>query len=214
VKKLIFLFFISSQIYIQKVQFSGQLLDKHTNEPMDYANISFLKTNLGISSQVHGVFNLEIDEQLLQEKVHVSCLNYKDTIVFAKQLRHKNLFLPPIHIVLNEVILLKRIEKIIVLGDVKKKISGVHTSGMRMIAKYFPKDKRSECCIYLETLEIYFAKKRSHRKKSKFRIRFFDKDKKTGLPKNYILNTSLALEIKDGQKKVTIDISRYNLEMP
>jgi hypothetical protein len=35
-----------------------------------------------------------------------------------------------------------------------------------------------------------------------------------GLPKNDILSTSLALEIKDGQKKVTIDISKYNLEIP
>jgi hypothetical protein len=213
-KKLVFLFFISSQIYSQKVQFKGKLLDKNTSKPIAYANISFLKTNLGISSQVNGVFNLEIDKKLLQETVHISCLNYKDTIVFAKQLQNKNLFLQPIDIVLNEVILLKRIEKIIVLGEVKKKISGVHTSGMRMIAKYFPKDKRSECCIYLETLEIYFAKKLSHRKKSKFRIRVFDKDTKTGLPKNDILNTSLELEIKDGQKKVTIDISGYNLEMP
>jgi hypothetical protein len=95
-------------------------------------------------------------------------------------LQQKKLSLQPINIVLNEVILLKRIEKIIVLGEIKKKISGVHTSSMRMIAKYFPKDKRSECCLYLETLEIHFAKKLNHRKKSKFRIRVLIKIKRWG----------------------------------
>lgn len=75
-KKLIFLFFISSQIFSQNVQFKAKLLDKNTNEPIAYANISFLKSNLGISSQVNGVFNLEIDKQLLEEKVHVSCLKF------------------------------------------------------------------------------------------------------------------------------------------
>jgi hypothetical protein len=67
-KKLIFLFFVSLQIFSQKVQFKGKLLDKNTSEPIAYANISFLKTNLGISSQENGAYNLEMDKKLLQEK--------------------------------------------------------------------------------------------------------------------------------------------------
>ncbi len=85
---------------------------------------------------------------------------------------------------------------------------------MRMLAKYFPNDKRVKCCSYLEKIEIHFAKKSNHRKKSKFRIRIFNKDDKTGLPNEDVLNINLPVEIEEGQKMTSIDISKYNLEMP
>jgi hypothetical protein len=90
----------------------------------------------------------------------------------------------------------------------------VYTSGVRMLAKYFPNDKRVNCCSNLETIDIHFAKRSKHRKKSKFRIRVFTKDEHTGLPKEDILNVNLTSEIEDGQEVTTIDISNYNIEMP
>ncbi|MEE9409230.1 MAG: hypothetical protein V3V28_14285 [Polaribacter sp.] len=213
-KKLIFLLFISSQVFAQKVNFKGKLADKETKEPIVYANISFLDSNKGISTTEEGLFSMNLQERYLNSKVHISCLNYKDTVVLAKDIYQKTLYLKPIAEVLGEIILTKRIEKSIVLGEVKNKVQGVHTSGMRMLAKYFPNDKRANCCAYLEKIEIHFSEKNNQRKKAKFRIRILKKDKKTGLPKEDILNVNLPIEIKEGQKTTIIDISNYNLEMP
>ncbi|TXD52065.1 MULTISPECIES: carboxypeptidase-like regulatory domain-containing protein [unclassified Polaribacter] len=213
-KNLLFFLFISTQLFSQKIEFKGKLVDSKTQEPVVYANISFLNSNKGISSNEGGIFSMNLNKKYLESKVHVSCLNYKDTLVFAKDLYKKTFYLQALNIVLDEITLTKRIEKSVVLGEVKSRVEGVHTSGMRMLAKYFPKDKRASCCSYLETLEIHFSKRNAHRKKAKFRIRVFNKDTKTGMPKEDILNVNVPVEIKEGQKKVSIDIANYNLEMP
>jgi hypothetical protein len=213
-KKLLFFLLISSQVFAQKTTFKSVLLDANTKEPVVYANISFLKSNKGISSNEDGTFSMNLSEKYLNFKVHISCLNYKDTIVFAKDIQNKKLYLQPKSFVLDEIKLTKRIEKSVLLGEVKNRVQGVHTSGMRMLAKYFPNDKRANCCSFLETIEIHLAKKKNHRKKSKFRVRVFSKDEKTGLPKEDLLNINLPIEIKDGQETAIIDLSNYSIEMP
>lgn len=67
-KTIFWLLFVSSQVYAQRINFSAKLLDKKTKEPIVYANISFLKNALGVSSLEDGTFSLEIDENLLNEK--------------------------------------------------------------------------------------------------------------------------------------------------
>lgn len=204
--------FISAQIYSQRINFEGKLMDAKTQEPIVYANISFLNSDKGISSNEDGTFIMNLNEKYLDSKVHISCLNYKDTIVFAKDLYNKTLFLNPISEVLNEIVLTKVIDKSVVLDEVKKKVEAIHTSGMRMIAKYFPNSKKNTCCNYISTIEIHFSKR--HSKQSKFRFRVFDKDKKTGLPKNDLLKINLPLTLKPGDLKLTVNLEDYNIEMP
>lgn len=213
-KPILFFLLFTTQLFAQKIQFSGKLIDKKTKEPIVYANISFLNSNKGISSDEEGYFEMNLDKKYLESKLHISCLNYKDTIVFAKDLNKKSFYLRPISFVLDEVTLTKRIEKTIVLGQVKNRVVGVHTTGMRMLAKYFPNDKRTRCCKFLEKIDIHFAKRNRHRKESKFRIRIFSKDATSGLPKDDLLNVNLPVEIKNGQEKISIDVSNYNLEIP
>ncbi|PQJ79056.1 carboxypeptidase-like regulatory domain-containing protein [Polaribacter porphyrae] len=213
-KKLIFFLFISTTVFSQRINFKGKLVDKETKEPVVYANISFLKSNKGISSNEDGTFSMNLNKKYLDAKIHISCLNYKDTIVLAKNVQNSILYLQPKNVELDEITLTKKVDKSIILGEVKNRVEGVHTSGMRMLAKYFPNDKRTKCCTYLETITIHFAKRNQHRKKSKFRIRIFSKDGKTGLPKEDLLNINLPVEIESGQQKAVIDISNYNLEIP
>lgn len=211
-KKLFFLLFISSQVFAQKVNFKGKLMDKVTNEPIVYANISFLDSDKGISSQENGTFELSIDKKYLESKIHISCLNYRDTIVLAKTLYNSTLYLKSNIEVLDEVVLTKKINKEVVLDEVKKKVEGIHTSGMRMIAKYFPNTKENKCCSYISTIEIHFSKR--HSNQSKFRFRIFEKDKKTGLPTNDLLKVNLPLILKEGELKLTVNLEEYDIEMP
>lgn len=213
-KKLLFFLLISTTVFSQKINFTGKLVDKETNAPVVYANLSFLKSNKGVSSNEDGTFSMNLNKKYLAYQVHISCLNYKDTIVFAKDLQSKTLFLKPKSFILDEITLSKKVDKSVVLGEVKSRVEGVHTDGLRMLAKYFPNDKRSKCCAFIETINIHFAKRSQHRRKSKFRIRVFNKDDKTGLPKEDLLNVNLPVEIEEGQQVVSIDMSNYNLEMP
>ena len=211
-KKLLFFLFISTQVFSQRINFEGKLVDAKTQEPIVYANISFLNSDKGISSTEDGTFLMNLNEKYLNSKVHISCLNYKDTIVVAKDLYKKTLFLNPISEVLNEIVLTKKIDKCVTLDEVKKKVEAIHTSGMRMIAKYFPNSKKNSCCNYISTIEIHFSKR--HSKQSKFRFRIFDKDEKTGNPKNDLLKINIPLTLKPGDLKLTVNLEDYNIEMP
>ena len=204
-KKLIFLFFISSQMFSQNVQFKGKLLDKNTNEPIAYANISFVKTNLGISSQVNGVFNLEIDKQLLQEKVHISCLNYKDTILLAKQLQQKTLFLQPKSFELNEIIISKKVDRELVIDKYKRKELNSGFGALKnspwIVTKFFDYNMEYKKTPYLKNVTFYigeFPKAKS----GKFRVRFFSVDSLTSKPKDDFIQNQIIVNVKKRELKL------------
>ncbi|MBL4642496.1 MAG: carboxypeptidase-like regulatory domain-containing protein [Flavobacteriaceae bacterium] len=212
-KRSVFLILlVTAQVCSQQVSFKGTLLDSKTKKPVVYANISFLETTKGISSTENGSFQMYINQKYMKGKVHVSCLNYKDTIVNALELNNTVLLLQPKQHELDEVVLTKRVNRFFLQDKVKKKVHGVHSVGMRMIAKYFPNDKKNRYCNYLSKVTIYFSKR--HNKKSKFRVRVFNRDDKTGLPKEDLLNVNLPIAIKEKQLEVIVDLSLYDIEMP
>lgn len=212
IRKLFLLLFVTSQVFSQKVSFKGKLLDAKTKEPVVYANISFLESTKGISTTEDGSFHMYLDQKHLKGKIHISCLNYKDTIVNAVLINNQTLLMQPKQNTLEEVVLTKRINRTFHRDKIKKQVYGVHSAGMRMMAKYFPKDKKNKYCNFIASVTIYFSKR--HNKKSKFRVRLFNKDAITGLPKDDLLNVNLPITIKEKQLKVSVDLSNYNIEMP
>jgi hypothetical protein len=209
-KKLIFFLFISVQVFSQQLIFKGKLVDKETNKPVVYANISFLNSEKGISSQENGEFEIPIDKKLLESKIHISCLNYKDTIVFAKDLQNKTLYLKAKDIELKEIVLSKKRNKKIILDEVKKRVSPLHTAGIRMIAKYFPNELTEDFLI--EKVEIHFSKRNATN--AKFRIRIFSKDLESNFPKEDLLIESIPISIQKGQRLIEINLEDYYLSFP
>ena len=212
-KKVTFIFLLTAaSIFAQKIEFKGTLLDKITGEPIVYANLSFLDSERGISSREDGTFLMYISQKLLKGKIHISCLNYKDTIVNTSALQNATLFLQPKAEVLNEIILSRKLEKSVVLDPVKKGIISMHSRGLRMVAKYFPNTKKNKCCSYLTKVTIEFPRRINE--KSKFRFRIFDVDKKTGKPQNDLLLENIPVTIKEDQIQVELDITDHNIKMP
>lgn len=124
---------------VQKNQLTGEILNKENKEIVAYANISFLDSIDGVSSNKEGRFSLEIEKKLMNKKVHISCLNFKDTIVFARDLQNKILFLKPKNYVLNEIVISKKRNEKIILDKVKRRVIPMYSGGsVKMIAKYFP----------------------------------------------------------------------------
>lgn len=204
--------FVSVTIFARQIEFKGKLLDAETKEPVVYANLSFLETSKGISSTETGDFSIYINRNLLEKKVHISSLNYKDTIVLAKNLLNTTLYLQQKTEVLDEIILTKRLEREVVLDPIKRGIQKVHTKGLRMIAKYFPSTKKNSCCKYVSKVEIQFPKRQ--KQQSKFRFRIFNRDQVSGYPKDDLLMENIPITIKEGETTVFLDLEKYAIEMP
>lgn len=203
---------LTQTLYSQRVVFEGKLLDAKTKEPIVYANISFLNSEKGISTTDAGIFRMFLEKRYLNQKIHISCLNYKDTVVLAKELDKQVFYLRPRTEVLDEILLSRKLEKTIELDPVKGGIISMHSRGLRMVAKYFPNTKKNSCCTYLTRVTIEFPRRINHQ--AKFRFRVFDVDPNTGKPNNDMLRKNIPVTIKAHQKQVTLDLTDQNIKMP
>lgn len=209
-KILMLLLFVSSSLLAQQIKFSGKLADLETNEPIVYANISFLDAKKGISTTQDGVFSMNLDQKYLNSKIHISCLNYKDTIVLARELQNKTIFLMPKVFELDEVLISKKNTVEIELDKVKRRVTPFHTNNIRMIAKYFP-NTINNYELYISKIKIYFSKK--HSVKAKFRIRIFSVNS-NNKPDKDLLVENILVTLNKGQTKVVLDLTNYDIEFP
>lgn len=203
---------LTCSLNAQRITFEGKLLDSQTKEPVIYANLSFLNSEKGISSNEDGTFQMYLDKKYLNQKVHISCLNYKDTIVLASSLQKGILYLNSKTEMLNEIILSRKLEREVVLDPVKKDITRMHSRGLRMVAKYFPNTKKNDCCKYLTKITIEFPRRGN--KNSKFRFRIFDRDSVTGKPKDDLLLQNIPVTVTEDQTQVELDVTDHNIKMP
>ena len=199
-------------LFGQNTLFSGQLLDQDTGAPVVFANISFLNSEKGVSTDQEGRFSVRVPNSFLTTKVHISNLNYHDTLVNAATIQEKILYLRPKVERLEEVVITTLESKTIELDRPKGAITSLHSQGLRMIAKYFPNSKLNECCKYIDKVEVFFPNRKN--KKSKFRFRIFDRDPVTGFPKNDLLKISIPVEVTELTQHISLDLSSYLIEMP
>lgn len=207
----LFCYLLSLATFSQTIQFKGFIIDKETEEPVMYANISFLKVDIGISSDEDGKFSLEIDENLLNEKVHISSLNYKDTVVVASEIQNKILKMSSKSYQLEEIVLSKKRNKKIVLDKVKRRIIPMYSGGtIKMFAKFFPNNYSES--YYIEKINIHFSRRGT--RKSKFRIRVFSVDSITGEPDKDLLLKSIPITLGENQREIEVNIEEFITEVP
>lgn len=207
----LFCYFISLAAFSQTIQFKGSIINKETKEPVVYANISFLTTDRGISSNEDGTFSLEIDKKILNEKVHISCLNYKDTVVLASQIQNKVLKLTSENYELEEVVISKKVDRKVILDKVKRRIIPMYSGNtVKMFAKFFPNNYPEN--YYIEKINIHFSRRGA--RKSKFRIRIFSVDSLTGKPNKDLLLKSIPILLEEDQKVINIDLENFIIEAP
>ncbi|MFY0602731.1 MAG: hypothetical protein JXQ93_02195 [Flavobacteriaceae bacterium] len=199
--------------FAQKVEFAGRLVDKVTREPISYASIYMKNRNIGITTRENGYFRIMIEKDLLKEKVMLSCLNYRDTILIAAELNNKTTTLTSKRILLPEISLNKGLKKL-TLGSSKGVIKESILSpkkGVLLYAQFIKNPRKNKDCVYINVLTVSFGKRYSGQK---IRIRFFNKNKKNGSPYEDLLFKSLILELNKNQSKYILDLSDYDLLMP
>lgn len=211
------LFWATFLVQSQTVQLKGKVIDAITKQPVIYTNISFLKGNLGVSSQEDGTFILDVPKEKLQEKVHISCLNYKDTVVLANQILEKEINLKSKVYQLDEVVLGKKVNRELEVDKYKrrhiKSSFGGNRNSPSIVTKFFRYKKEYEATPYLKNIDVYFHSL-LFRKKAKFRLRIFKKDIKTGNPSEDIVKKQIIVSVKKRNGKVRIDVSPYDIEFP
>lgn len=213
----VFMCFLSVSLQSQTVKFKGKLIDLVTKQPVVYANISFLEGNLGVSSDENGSFNLDIPLEKLKDKIHISCLNYKDTIVYAKEFHQKILELKPKVYELDEVVLNKKVNIEQEVDKYRRRHIKSSFGGNRnnpwIVTKFFKYKEEYNTTPYLKNIYVYFNSF-LFRRKAKFRLRIFKKNMKTGNPSNDIVKEQIIVNVKKINGKVKIDVSKYDIEFP
>ncbi|MDG2194115.1 MAG: carboxypeptidase-like regulatory domain-containing protein [Polaribacter sp.] len=216
-KYALLLLLISAQSFCQQVVLKGQVLNKRTKAPVAYVNLSFLKRNIGISSTEDGTFTLEIDNKQLNQKVHVSCLNYKDTIVVAKELQYKPLYLTPKNYELKEVVISKKLDREFEIDKFRRKDLKSGFGGTKgnpwIVAKYFRYEDVYKNTPYLKNVTVYFTSL-VLRKRARFRIRFFKINEITGEPSEDLIKDDVIVNIKKIHGKIKVAISKFDIEFP
>tara|TARA_Y100000385_G_C12980451_1_gene588173 strand:+ start:186 stop:1151 length:966 start_codon:yes stop_codon:yes gene_type:complete len=209
---IIFLF--SNILCAQIIPFEGKLLDNKTKEPIAYAHIQFKNSNKGVSTTEDGKFKLVIEKKYLNSEVFISCLNYKDTLVIAKQIFNKDFHLRPITVQLKEVVVKKYEAKKVTIGTIKakKKTRHLHRQDTTMIAQFITGNKIDSSINYLEKVTLKFTDRIIQQ--SKIRIRIYDRDSISGAPLNDLLSESMIVIINRNQKKYEIDFTDVFVEVP
>lgn len=216
--KIFFLLF-PLLIFSQQQVAKGVVLDKVTNEPIPYVNISILESTIGTSSDDDGSYSININEEDVDKNIHLSSLGYKDTTLTVTSFtKLKTIYLQPLAEELDEVVITEKFEEeFLEINKIKKnRLRGGYASGSKpwILALYFPYDEKYSKTEYLNSLKVYVNRSSFiKRYKSKFRIRIYDVDEK-GMPGGDLLIEDLIVETKKKQKEAIIDLSKFNIVFP
>ncbi|MGO4919779.1 carboxypeptidase-like regulatory domain-containing protein [Maribacter spongiicola] len=203
--------------HAQEVLVEGHVYDDKTKTAVPYANISFLKTLKGTSSDEEGYFYIDVPEDYLERDVHVSALGFKDTIMPARVIKEKKkIYMQEETFELEEVVVVQSLGDSQVLNPVssysiKSGFSSAETPWV--LALYFPNIGAAK--KYLEKITIHVQQNSQFkRESSKFRLRLYDVDKDTRKPSNDIIRKSIILESSKTEDYVSIDLSSMNIRIP
>lgn len=201
----------------QSVFFEGHVVDAKNGSPIPYANLSFLNSLKGTSSDEEGYFYFEIPENFLDKKVHISSLGYKDTILVGStvQLAKKVKMVEDTY-ELDEVVVAQslgdsRVMNPISSYGIKSGFSSAATPWV--LALYFPNIGAAK--KYLETVTVFVRKETKFKREySKFRLRIYDVDPKTKKPSRDLIQKSMVLESRADEEFVSIDMSQIGIKIP
>lgn len=218
-KKIALLVFLCSfSVSGQRTILKGKLLDKTSKEPVVYANISFINIKNGISSREDGSFELEIKKEDSNRRIHISCLNYQDTIVLAKDIKNKTFYMTPKSYELDEIVLSRKSKKEVIIdkyleSDIKASFGT--SKGFPWVAtKFFKHSKSYSETPYLKNVTIYLNQSRVMRNKGKFRLRFYAVNTESGGPSEDLIKDNIIITVKKNDKKISLDVTQYDIEIP
>ncbi|NRB58815.1 MAG: carboxypeptidase-like regulatory domain-containing protein [Winogradskyella sp.] len=214
--RLLFLLF-PILLFSQSQTAKGVVLDKETNAPVPYVNISILASQSGTSSDEDGTYSLDIKKDDLNKIVKLSSLGYEDSsLTISMFLNASKIYLKSKSEVLDEVFINEKIDDVnIVVNEIEDSELcqgyGSMAENPWIMALYFPYNDEYEKTEFLKSVKFHFGNFKN--KKSKFRLRLFSVGKDS-LPGEDILKENVIVSLKKKQKFAEVDISEYYILFP
>jgi CubicO group peptidase (beta-lactamase class C family) len=199
----------------------GKIVNKTTQEPIAYANIGIVNSNVGTISNADGSFSLIIPSRAFNDTVVFSSLGFAEKVIavkFLEQGKELAISLNPKITLLQAVIIPTKREsdKTLELGSRVYKTGEYEpdtTYAGRSMAilidgKSFPKGATFPVYLEQASLRIY----RNNLAFFKFRVRLNRVDKLSGIPGGDLLDTSIVVSssMKNGWLK--FDLSNLNFK--
>ncbi|MGK0412223.1 MAG: hypothetical protein ACJA1B_000414 [Polaribacter sp.] len=153
---------------------------------------------------------MNLSEKYLNYQVHISCLNYKDTIVLASTIQNNRLYLSPNVFELDEVFLKKYTKQVLVDKVKRKKVKDGFSGSLKfpwIVTKFFTNHQEYILTPFVKSVEIHYAKISGH--KAKYRLRFYKNEK--GKPGSDFITESIILFKDKKDKSNIVDLYAYNI---
>ena len=201
--KYLFLLLVS-QITFSQIQ--GKVVDA-SGIPVPYVNIWVENENIGTTSELDGTFKIQaaLDKTLVFSAVGFETLK-------SKIKENANVVLKTVTYQLDEVVINKPKKSIeIEIGEAKKKLflpEFMHNP--YVYAKFFPYEPEYENSRYIKEASFFTN---SQIDGASFKVRVYSVTE-NGRPKDDLIQESIIVKVKKGKRKITVDLSSYNLTFP
>lgn len=203
--------------FAQADRISGRVVDKETQEPIQYASIGLKEEQIGALTNEYGYFQIAMPEKNQKDSLIVIALGFKRTAILVRK-SDKNL----------EEIILEVPKREYLLSGVKVEASKVkpiglgarsNTPGDGMIqgmpgtqyAFYVKNDKGKKLGL-VRTVSFFIGEHGFPREP--FRIRIYAPDGNYSSPNSDLLTENVVVSAIKGGAWYTIDLTQYNIVAP
>ena len=197
---------------------SGKVLDGTSNKPIEYANITFLKTDFGVATDQNGAFKIQLSN--IKDQMQISALGYKTEIISLDKyigIKSYNLdvILVPKHEELPEVIISKnkvQYSNPIRLGLRKKlKVRTSFPFGYEF-SNYIKNPNSTDGIVQSVILSLNHANDFDHL--ATYNIKFYQYDEVLKCPGNELYFENIMLNPKNKTYDLKVDVKSLEIPFP
>ncbi|MBN1251228.1 MAG: carboxypeptidase-like regulatory domain-containing protein [Bacteroidales bacterium] len=196
---------VSNTIYI-----SAKVLDKNTNEPLQYASVSLQGYSIGTITNEQGEFILKIDKQLINNNICVSFLGYNNTCKKINEISNINstIYLEENYISIQEIIIRHTEPKMLIKSAVDNIAKNYCTKPVYYTSFYREFVKRKNDFMFLSEA-VFKVYKTSYTNSQSDQIKLLKSRKLNNISN---LDT-ISLKLKSGLKSsLLLDIVKNKME--
>ncbi len=217
--------FISASLFIitnycfGQIEINGKVLNRDSKEPIAYANIGILKSNVGTISNEDGSFEIRIPQTLINDTLFFLALGFGKKVVSIQLLSgqpNQIIYLKEMTTLLNEITIREKkvANKFFELGNSSVKGGVMECDTLyagRSVSLLIENNKPKmnlQFPVYVEraSLRIY----RNNLKSFKFRVRFNEVDSLTGQPGEDMMQQSIVMTSSMRNGWLDFDLSHLN----
>lgn len=208
--RIIFTLFLLFPFYLFS-QIRGSIIDKSTEKEVPFANIWIEDENIGTTSDNDGKFSL--NEKVIGKSLIISAVGYERQEVQIESSDLTIYLIPKVYELDEIVIKQSENDNMVVLGGFdKSKIHHYYSCADKpwIVAKLVQYESRFVETPFIKAMTLLSL---SEIKSSTFGLRFLSVDS-SGAPGEEIVNELILVKAKKGNKTITVDLSKYYIEIP